>query len=158
MTRAMYPGSFDPVHVGHVDVVEVAATVFDEVVVVAMYNLEKPGFFPLEERQALLDETFAHLDNVSTTSATGLVIDAALALQAPVIVKGLRSAADLDIEMQMAQTNKSVTGVQTLFVPTEPEHSFVSSRFIREISSHGGAVDHLVPPAVAKALIGRDPS
>lgn len=155
MTRALYPGSFDPVHVGHVDIVEVAARLFDEVVVVTMYNPDKSGFFELDERRRLLAEAVAHIDNVTTTSASGLVIDAATELDADVIVKGVRGPADLDIETQMAQTNKSVTGIQTIFVPSEPEHGFVSSRFIREISAHGGDVAHLVPPGVAVSLAAR---
>jgi pantetheine-phosphate adenylyltransferase len=152
MTRAMYPGSFDPVHLGHIDVVQIAAAAFDEVSVVAMYNPEKEGFFPLSQRQALLEAVLGHLDNVTISVATGLVIDAARDLDAPVIVKGVRSSSDLDIEMQMAQTNKAVSGVQTLLVPTEPDHGFISSRFIREIASSGGDVRDLVPPAVAEAL------
>ncbi len=152
MTRAMYPGSFDPVHVGHVDIVEIAAAAFDEVIVVTMYNPAKDGFFPLAQRRELLEATLGHLHNVSITSAAGLVVDAACDLGATVIVKGIRSATDLDVELQMAQTNKAVSGVQTMFVPTEPDHSFVSSRFIREIASHGGDVSALVPPLVAEAL------
>jgi len=153
MTRAMYPGSFDPVHVGHVDIVEIAAAAFDEVVVVTMYNPAKDGFFPLDQRRSLLEGAVAHLDNVTIAAASGLVVDAAAELGADVIVKGIRSATDLDIEIQMAQTNKAVSGVQTLFVPTEPDHSFVSSRFIREIASNGGDVRALVPAAVAEALV-----
>lgn len=155
MTLAMYPGSFDPVHVGHLDIVEAAARLFDDVVVVAMYNPDKAGYFPLDQRKALLADAVAHVDNVRTVSATGLVVQAAADLGADVIVKGIRGSADLDIEMQMAQTNKSVTGIQTVFIPTEPQRSFVSSRFIREINNEGGDVTHLVPDAVAKALIDR---
>ena len=156
MTRAMYPGSFDPVHVGHVDIVEIAAAAFDEVVVVTMYNPAKEGFFPLEQRRELLEATLGHFDNVTITSATGLVVDAATELGATIIVKGIRSASDLDVELQMAQTNKAVSGVQTMFVPAEPDHSFVSSRFIREIASHGGDVSALVPAEVAQALARKD--
>lgn len=153
MTRAMYPGSFDPVHVGHVDVVEAVAPLFDDIIVVAMFNPAKPGgFFELEEREALLAATFAHLPNVKTASAPGLVVNAARDLGADVIVKGIRSATDTDIEMQMAQTNKAVSGVQTMFVPAEPANSFVSSRFIREISTMGEDVSAMVPAPVAQAL------
>lgn len=152
MTRAMYPGSFDPVHLGHVDVVEAVAGVFDEIVVVAMTNPAKEGMFTDQERQDMLDEALAHLPNVSTARATGLAIDVAARLDAPVIVKGVRGGADLEIELQMAQTNKAVSGVQTLFVPTEPVHSFVSSRFVREIAVQGGDVSPLVPEGVARRL------
>ena len=155
MTIAMYPGSFDPVHRGHVDVAEIAARLFDEVIVVAMYNPEKAGYFPLDQREKLLAGAVAHLDNVRTVSATGLVVQAAADLGADVIVKGVRGPVDLDVEMQMAQTNKSVTGVQTVFVPSEPERAFISSRYIREITNQGGDVGHLVPDAVAAALAER---
>lgn len=156
MTRAMYPGSFDPVHVGHVDVVEAVAPLFDDVIVVAMFNPAKPGgFFELEEREALLTATFAHLPNVKTASAPGLVVNAARDLGADVIVKGIRSATDMDVEMQMAQTNKAVSGVQTMFVPAEPSNSFVSSRFVREISAMGEDVSAMVPPPVSQALEAR---
>ncbi len=158
MTLAMYPGSFDPVHVGHVDVVDVASRLFDQVIVVAMYNPDKAGYFPLDQREALLAETFGHLDNVKTVSAPGLVVQAAADLGADVIVKGVRGPVDLDVEMQMAHTNKSVTGIQTVFVPTEPPHSFISSRYIREINNEGGDVSHLVPDAVAAALAARSRS
>lgn len=159
MTRAMYPGSFDPVHVGHVDVVEAVAPLFDDVVIVAMHNPAKPGgFFELAEREALLTASFEHLPNVKTANASGLVVHAARDLGADVIVKGIRSAADLDVEMQMAQTNKAVSGVQTMFVPCEPHNSYVSSRFIREISARGEDVSMMVPPPVAAALASRKAS
>ncbi|MFV2039740.1 MAG: pantetheine-phosphate adenylyltransferase [Acidimicrobiales bacterium] len=153
MTRALYPGSFDPVHVGHVDVVEAAAPLFDEIVVVAMFNPEKPnGFFDLADREAMLAETFAHLSNVATASAPGLVVHAATALEADLIIKGVRGAVDLDVEVQMAHTNKAVTGIQTLLVPSEPANSYVSSRFIREITARGEDMSRLVPPPVAQRL------
>ncbi len=153
MTRALYPGSFDPVHIGHVDVVEAVASLFDEIVVVAMFNPGKEsGFFSLAEREQMLAETFAHLTNVTTASAPGLVVHAAAQHEAQVIIKGVRSAADYDTEVQMAQTNKSVTGIQTLLVPSEPANSFISSRYIREITAQGEDVVALVPPPVAQRL------
>ncbi len=156
MTRAMYPGSFDPVHLGHLDVVEAVAPLFDDVVVVAMYNPDKmTGFFSLEQREDLLTASFAHLPNVKTANAAGLVVHAARELGADVIVKGIRTTTDLDVEMQMAQTNKKVSGVQTMFVPCEPANSYVSSRFIREISARGEDVTMMVPPPVAAALADR---
>lgn len=156
MTKALYPGSFDPVHIGHLDVVEAAALLFSEVVVVAMFNpVKTDGFFELDEREGLLAATFAHLPNVTTTRFAGLVVTAASDLGADVIVKGVRSGSDLDVEMQMAYTNKAVTGIQTVLVPSEPAHSFVSSRFIREISSRGEDVSSMIPPPVAKALARR---
>ncbi|MFN3216584.1 MAG: pantetheine-phosphate adenylyltransferase [Acidimicrobiales bacterium] len=156
MTRALYPGSFDPVHIGHVSIVEAASRCFDEVVVVAMYNREKTdGYFTLAEREAMLAETFASLANVTTASAPGLVIQAAEALGADVIVKGVRSGTDLDSEMQMAQTNNHVSGIDTVLVPTRPEHAFVSSRYIREIHAQGEDVASMVPEPVALRLAAK---
>ena len=155
MTKAMYPGSFDPLHLGHLNIVEIASSIFDEVVVVTMQNPEKKSFLSLETREDLLKSSFSHLSNVSTANSSGLVVNAAVDLEATVIVKGLRSTGDFEIEMQMAQTNKTVAGVETIFIPSEPAHSHISSRFIREIATLGGDVSALVPESVASLLIGR---
>ena len=152
MAIAIYPGSFDPIHLGHVRIVENAATIFDQVIVVAMQNREKKGFLSIEKRQELLKSSFEHLNNVVTDSSTGLVVDAAKALNAEVIIKGLRSSADFEIEMQMAQTNKKISAINTVFIPTDPEYSYITSRFIREISSEGGDVSGLVPKPVSDLL------
>ena len=152
MAIAIYPGSFDPIHLGHVRIVENAATIFDQVIVVAMQNREKKGFLSIEKRQELLKTSFGHLNNVVTDSSTGLVVDVAKALNAEVIIKGLRSSADFEIEMQMAQTNKKISALNTVFIPTDPEYSYISSRFIREISSEGGDVSGLVPKPVSDLL------
>tara|TARA_Y100001970_G_scaffold291759_1_gene430199 strand:+ start:6326 stop:6808 length:483 start_codon:yes stop_codon:yes gene_type:complete len=152
MAIAIYPGSFDPVHLGHVRIVEAAATIFDQLIVVAMQNREKKGFLSIEKRQELLKTSFEHLDNVVTDSSTGLVVDVAKALNADAIIKGLRSSADFEIEMQMAQTNKKISQINTVFIPTDPEYSYISSRFIREISSEGGDISGLVPKPVSDLL------
>ena len=155
MTKAMYPGSFDPLHLGHLNIVEIASSIFDEVVVVTMQNPEKKSFLSLEEREDLLKSSFSHLSNVSTANSSGLVVNTATDLGVTVIVKGLRSTGDFEIEMQMAQTNKTVTGIETVFIPSEPAHSHISSRFIREIATLGGDVSALVPESVASLLKGR---
>tara|TARA_B110000014_G_C19694857_1_gene363999 strand:- start:20 stop:487 length:468 start_codon:yes stop_codon:yes gene_type:complete len=154
MPIAMYPGSFDPLHYGHVHIVEVASQIFEKVFVTAMYNPAKEGFLPLEKREKLLKMCFSHLDNVSTMSSSGLVTEAAQNVSASHLVKGIRGPADLENEIQMAQTNKTVSGVQTLFIPADPQHSYLSSRFIREIASQGGDITKLVPTAVADYLSG----
>ena len=125
MAIAIYPGSFDPIHLGHVRIVENAATIFDQVIVVAMQNREKKGFLSIEKRQELIKTSFNHLNNVVTDSSTGLVVDVAKALSADVIIKGLRSSADFEIEMQMAQTNKRISAINTFFIPADPEYSYI---------------------------------
>lgn len=147
---ALYPGSFDPFHLGHLDVVEQAVELFGSVIVAAMHNPGKPsGVIDLHDRVRLIQESTSHLANVRVEACPGLSVDAARDLGADFVVKGLRSAADFDIEQQMAHTNHSVSGVRTVYVPARPDVSFVSSRFIREIGSHGGRIDHMLPAPIA---------
>ena len=156
MTRVLYPGSFDPVHNGHVEMVETVAGLFDEVVVAALINPSKGGgLLDLEERMALLDECFAHLDNVRTTKFDGLVVDLAIEVAADFIVKGLRAVSDFESELQMAQMNAAISGVQTLFLPTASRRSFLASRLIREVARLGGDVSDMVPPPVLRRLVDR---
>ncbi len=153
MSVAFFPGSFDPVHLGHLDVVEHAVALFGEVVVATMHNPGKPsGAFALDVRQEMLRESTAGLVGVRVEAYGGLVIDAARTVGADFIVKGVRTAGDFEFELQMAHTNHSVSGIRTVFLPTSPSWSFVSSRFIREIAQHGGDVTHLVPEPVARRL------
>jgi pantetheine-phosphate adenylyltransferase len=153
MSTVLFPGSFDPVHLGHLDVIEQSVAMFGEVVVATMHNPAKPsGTFALDERQAMLRESTAHLPSVRVEAHTGLVIDAARAAAADFIVKGLRTSGDFEFELQMAHTNESVSGIRTVFVPTAARFAFVSSRFIREIAHYGGEVGHLVPGPVARRL------
>lgn len=156
MTRVLYPGSFDPVHVGHLDVVETAASLFDEVVVAAMRNPGKgEPLFSFEERQQMLKECFAHLPNVSSVLFSELVVDLAQSIEADFILKGLRQVSDFESELLMAQTNKEISGVETLFLPTNPAHGFISSRFIREIARFGGNTATMVPDLVEARLKAR---
>jgi pantetheine-phosphate adenylyltransferase len=149
----MYPGSFDPLHLGHVDVVEQAVELFGDVVVVVMYNFAKPaGMFDVDTRVDLARASLAHLPGVTVAKHSGLAVDAATEVGAEVIVKGLRTPGDFEIEQQMAHMNHSVTGVRTVYVPSRPDLGFVSSRFVREIAQYGGDVGHLVPEPVAAAL------
>ena len=153
MSVALYPGSFDPIHLGHLDVIEQAVELFGAVVVVTMHNPAKAsGAFSLSERQAMISESLAGWPGVRVEAFPGLAIDAAREFGADVIVKGLRSASDFDVEQQMALTNHRVGGVRTVFVPASPELSFISSRYIREIALYGHDLSELVPGPVASRL------
>jgi pantetheine-phosphate adenylyltransferase len=151
--RVLYPGSFDPIHLGHVDIIEQAQELFGMVVVAVMHNPAKPsGLFPVDERVELARRSLAHLERVSVTAETGLAVQAAQRAEVDFIVKGLRTAGDFEIEQQMAHNNHAVTGVRTVYLPCRPELGYISSRFVREIAQYGGSIEHLVPPPVADAL------
>jgi len=153
---ALVPGSFDPIHLGHVDVIDQAARLFAAVKVVVMHNPAKPsGAFAPEERVRLATASLAHLANVSVHLHAGLAIQAARDLGADCIVKGVRSAADYDVESQMASTNRAAGGPTTLLVVASPEHRHVASRYVREIAHYGGDVTSFVPSVVADALRAR---
>ncbi len=152
-TKVLYPGSFDPLHNGHVEIIETAAELFDHVVVATMRNPQKgEPLFTLDERMAMIQDSLAHLPNVSVVSFSALVVDLARDIGADFIVKGLRAVSDFEGEMQMAQMNRAVKGVHTLFLPSASEHSFLASKFIRDIARFGGDVTAMVPAAVAKHL------
>ena len=156
MATVFIPGSFDPLHLGHIDVVDQARELFGEVVVGVLHNPEKPsGMFSPTERVELAGASLEGRAGVSVRDFTGLAVQAAADVGADFIVKGLRSAADYDVEQQMAHNNRAVTGIRTVFVPCRPEYAFISSRYIREIASHGGAIGHLVAAPVAAALAAR---
>jgi pantetheine-phosphate adenylyltransferase len=156
MSTVLIPGSFDPLHLGHVDVVDQAVELFGDVVVGVLFNHEKPsGMFTPDERVELAAASLADQASVRVEKFGGLAVQAAADVGADFIVKGLRNAGDFDIEQQMAHMNHSSAGVRTVFLPCRPNVGFVSSRFIREIAAHGGVVDHLVPKPVAEALAGR---
>ena len=151
--RVLYPGSFDPIHLGHIDVIEQAHELLGGVVVAVMHNHAKPsGLFPVDERVSMAEEALAHLPGVTVEPRTGLAVQAAEKANVDFIVKGLRTSGDFEIEQQMAHNNHAVTGIRTVYLPCRPELGYISSRFVREIAKYGGAIDHLVPATVAAAL------
>jgi|SRR6056297_3145840 len=151
--HVLYPGSFDPIHLGHIDVIEQAHELFGGVVVAVMHNHAKPsGLFPVDERVSMAEEALAHLPGVTVEPHTGLAVQAAEKANVDFIVKGLRTSGDFEIEQQMAHNNHAVTGVRTVYLPCRPELGYISSRFVREIAKYGGAIDHLVPAPIAAAL------
>ena len=153
MVKVLYPGSFDPVHNGHIEICVAASRLFDDVVVAAMRNPQKANpFFTDAERVSMLAESTAHLGNVTVIEFGELVVDLAKRLEIDFIVKGLRGVTDFEAELQMAQMNQSVAGVDTLFIPSGGENSFIASKYIRDITRFGGDCSHLVPKPVAKQL------
>ena len=143
--RAVCPGSFDPVTNGHLDIVARAATLFDEVIVAVGVNASKNRLFSPEERLDMLREACAGWDNVRVDGFTGLLTDFCLAHDVHAIVKGLRAVSDFDYELQMAQMNSSLAPIETVFVPTSPEWSFLASSLVKEVATFGGDVSGLVP-------------
>lgn len=149
----MCPGSFDPVTNGHVDVINRAARLYDELVVAVLVNPGKAGLFSVDERMDLLRDAVADLPAVRVDSFEGLLVDYCKSHQIPVIVKGLRAVSDFEYELQMAQMNRELAGIETLFVPTAPQVGHLSSSLIKQIATFGGDVSRLVPTAVHDRLL-----
>ena len=152
MSGAVCPGSFDPVTLGHIDVFERAAAQFDEVLVAVLVNPKKSGMFNADERIAMITEACAHLSNLRVEAGQGLVVDFVKARGLTAIVKGLRTGTDFEYEVQMAQMNKHIAGVDTLFVATNPQYAFVSSSLAKEVAGLGGDVSALLPESVNRRL------
>ena len=150
MTTALCPGSFDPPTNGHADVIGRTMSLFGRVVVAVIDNPSKQSMFSLEERKSLLGELFG--DGVEITSFSGLLVEHVRDMGADTVVKGLRTVEDYEYETQMAQMNRHLTGMETLFLPTRPEYRFISSSLVKEVARLGGSVTGLVPDAVEKAL------
>ena len=153
--RCVCPGSFDPVTNGHLDVVSRASRLYDEVTVAVLVNESKTGLFSVEERIEMLCEVTEQFGNVRVDSFQGLLVDYCRAQDIPVVVKGLRAVSDFDYELQMSQMNNRLTGLETLFVSTNPEYSFLSSSLVKEVAKWGGDVSGLVPDAVLLRLRSR---
>jgi pantetheine-phosphate adenylyltransferase len=150
----LFPGSFDPFHNGHLEIVERASLLFDEVVVAALRNPQKGDpLFDLTERQGMIEEVTAHIDGVRIVSVSTLLVNVARDVGASAIVRGLRVVSDFESEMQMAQMNRHLSGVETIFIPTSPKYSFVASKLVREVARFGGDVSAFVPKVVAEHML-----
>ena len=150
---AIYPGSFDPVTNGHLDLIERASKLFDRLIVALLRNLEKDALFSLEEREEMLVESLRHLPNVSVDSFDGLLVDYARRKGAQVILRGIRAVSDYEYELQMALMNRQLEpGVETVFMLPGEAYSYLSSRLVKEVARLGGSVKGLVPPQVEKRI------
>ena len=150
----VYPGSFDPITNGHLDIIERGAGIFEHVVVAVLHNPAKTGFFSIEQRLGMLRRACAHLPNVSFDCFDGLLMDYMKKQRAAVVLRGLRAITDFENEFQMAQLNRQMAPeVETLFLMTAPEHAYVSSSAVREIGMFGGDITPLVPACIADDVI-----
>lgn len=153
MRRAIYPGSFDPVTNGHLDVIQRAGRIFDEVVVAVAYNDQKRAFFTVDERVAFLHEAVRGIANVRVARFDGLLVDFARAESAKAVIRGLRAVSDFEFEFQMALMNRKLNPeFEAIFLMPREDYVYLSSRIVREIARHGGNVDAFVPVSVAKAF------
>ena len=155
MRIAVCPGSFDPPTNGHIDVFARAAAMADEVVVAVLVNVSKKSLFTVEERMEMLREIVAPYPNIRVDSFAGLLVDYCATHNISAIIKGLRAVSDFDYELQMAQMNYRLSGVETAFISTNPEYSYLSSSLIKEVARFGGDVSGLVPDAVLKRLLDK---
>jgi len=153
--RVVCPGSFDPITFGHLDIVERASSIFDEVVIAVMVNKTKQTLFTVEERIEMTKEVTRKFPNVKVDSWSGLLVDYCKKNDISIIVKGLRAVTDFDYELQMSQINLQLQGVETLFISTAPAHSFLSSSLVKEIASHGGDASSYIPAELLERLKDR---
>ncbi len=152
MRKAVCPGSFDPITYGHLDVIARASGIFDEVIIAVMVNRTKASLFTVDERIAMIKDVVSQYPNVKVDSWSGLLVDYCKAHGISAIVKGLRAVSDFDYELQMAQMNLQLKGVDTLFMATTPAYSFLSSSLVKEIANYGGDVSALVPSNVLSLM------
>ncbi|MCX6453289.1 MAG: pantetheine-phosphate adenylyltransferase [Actinobacteria bacterium] len=150
---AVCPGSFDPITYGHLDIIERASSLYDEVVVAVMINHSKKSLFTVEERIALIEDVCRKFPNVRVDSWHGLLVDFCKKNEIPAIVKGLRAVSDFEYELQMSQMNHQLAGVETVFISTSPQYSYLSSSLVKEIATYGGDVSAYVPSSVLTQLL-----
>ncbi len=156
--RAVYPGMFDPVHNGHVDLIERSLRIFDELIVAVVANPSKEPLFPVRERLEMIDEATASLSNLRIISFDGLLIDLVARERADCIVRGIRAVSDFEYEFQMALMNRKLRDtVETVFLMPHEKYTYISSRLIKEVSSFGTSVAGMVPPLVEKRLAEKNP-
>jgi pantetheine-phosphate adenylyltransferase len=155
MRRVICPGSYDPVTNGHLDIIERAAGLFDEVIVAVLINKNKKTLFSVEERMEMIAELVKPYPNVRVDSWHGLLVEYCRQHGVQAIVKGLRAVSDFDYELQMAQMNHQLARVETAFIPTNPLYSFLSSSLVKEVAAYGGDVGHLLPESVHAKLLQR---
>jgi pantetheine-phosphate adenylyltransferase len=155
MRRAVCPGSYDPATLGHLDIIQRASRLFDEVVVTVMINKSKQGMFSIPERLEMLEEITGDMPNVRVDSWHGLLVEYCRRNDIAAITKGLRSVSDFDYELQMAQMNREISGIETLLMPNNPRYGFISSSLIKEVATYGGDVANLVPESVFERLSAR---
>ena len=155
MKRVVCPGSFDPITFGHLDIIERASKMFDEVVIAVLMNVTKSSLFSVDERMEMIREVTKKYGNVKVDSWSGLLVDYCQENKIPIIVKGLRAVTDFDYELQMSQINLQLKGVETLFMSTAPAHSFLSSSLVKEIASYDGDVSNYIPASLVPKLKAR---
>lgn len=153
MTTAIYPGSFDPVTNGHIDILKSGAEIFDRIIIAVSYNSQKQAFLPVDVRKKLIEESIKDIKNVEVESFEGLTVEFAKRKGASVLLRGLRTSFDFEYEMQLSQTNQTLySDIKTVFLITKPEYSFISSSSVREILMNKGDISGFVPPAVCEYL------
>lgn len=155
MHSAICPGSFDPITYGHLDIINRASALYDEVVVAVLVNHTKASLFTVEERMEMIRDVTRDFPNVRVDSWSGLLVEYCKAHGIPAIVKGLRAVSDFDYELQMAQMNHQLAGIETVFISTSPQYSFLSSSLVKEIAKYGGDVSAYVPPKALTQLLAR---
>lgn len=152
MNKVVCPGSFDPITFGHLDIIERASRHFDQVIIAVLVNQTKSTLFTVEERIEMIKEVTGKFKNVSVDSWSGLLVDYCLKNEISMIVKGLRAVSDFDYELQMSQINLQLKGIETIFMSTSPEHSFLSSSLVKEVANYGGDVSNYVPAEILTRL------
>jgi len=154
MNRALYPGSFDPMTLGHLDIIKRASLMFDELIVAVLNNSEKTALFSVDERVKILTEATKDMKNVKVDSFSGLTVDYCLQNNLHIMIRGLRAVTDFEYELQIAQTNRKISDnkVDTVFLTTDLQYSYLSSSTVKEIARYGGDVSHSVPAFVEAAL------